>query len=142
MNQPPNITLAGHGNNVWLFALGVKCTFAYHGSVIKVALTGFGKVDETLYTLGGFDKLGVEARIMVKTVTLNADIPASRELRITLPADVPTGSAAIVITVSPTSASTSATCDDLLNSEFLGMWSDRTDIVDSLEFARKLRSES
>ena len=38
---------------------------------------------------------------MVKTVTFNADIPASRELRITLPADVPTGSAAIVITVSP-----------------------------------------
>ena len=38
---------------------------------------------------------------MVKTVTLNTDIPASRELRITLPADVPTGSAKIVIMVSP-----------------------------------------
>jgi hypothetical protein len=38
---------------------------------------------------------------MVKTVTLNADIPASRELRITLPADVPTGFAATMITVSP-----------------------------------------
>ena len=78
---------------------------------------------------------------MVKTVTLNTDIPASRELRITLPADVPTGSAAIVITVSPTGSSTSATFNDLLNSEFLGMWRDRADIKDSLEFARKLRSE-
>jgi hypothetical protein len=79
---------------------------------------------------------------MVKTVTLNADIPASRELHIVLPADVPTGSAAIIITVSPTGHSTPATFGDLLNSEFLGMWRDRTDMVDSLEFARKLRSES
>jgi hypothetical protein len=79
---------------------------------------------------------------MVKTVALNADIPASRELRITLPADVPTGSAAIMIMISPTGASTSATFGDLLNSAFFGMWRDRTDIVDSLEFARKLRSES
>ena len=38
---------------------------------------------------------------MVRTVSFDADIPDSRELRITLPADVPTGSAAIVITVSP-----------------------------------------
>ena len=78
---------------------------------------------------------------MVKTVTFNTDIPASRELRITLPADVPTGSAAIVIMVSPSRTSTSATFDDLLNSEFLGMWRDRADIEDSVEFARKLRSE-
>jgi len=78
---------------------------------------------------------------MVRTVTLNADIPASRELRIKLPADVPTGSAAIVITVSSAGSSTSSTFDDLLKSEFLGMWRDRTDIEDSGEFARKLRSE-
>jgi len=78
---------------------------------------------------------------MVKTVTLNTDITARRELRIMLPADVPTGSAAIVITVSPTGSSTSATFGDLLNSEFLGMWRDRADIEDSSEFARKLRSE-
>ena len=69
------------------------------------------------------------------------DIPVSRELRITLPADVPTGSAEIVITVSPTGSSTSPTFDDLLKSEFLGMWRDRADIEDSAEFARKLRSE-
>jgi hypothetical protein len=79
---------------------------------------------------------------MVKTVTLNADIPASRELRITLPADIPIGSAAIVITVLPRLTPNSPTFDDLLNSEFLGMWRERADIVDSQEFARKLRSES
>jgi hypothetical protein len=78
---------------------------------------------------------------MVKTITLNTDIPASRELRITLPADVPSGSAAIVIMVSPAEPSASSTLDALLNSEFCGMWRDRADIQDSSEFARKLRSE-
>ena len=78
---------------------------------------------------------------MVRTVTLNADIPLSRELRITLSAEVPTGSAAIVITVSPTAPSTSPTFDDLLKSEVLGMWRDRADIDESVEFARKLRSQ-
>ena len=78
---------------------------------------------------------------MVRTVTFNTNIPASRELRITLPADVPTGSAAIVVTVSPHQTLKPATFDDLLNSEFLGMWRDRADIDDSVEFARKLRSE-
>jgi hypothetical protein len=46
-----------------------------------------------------------------------------------------------VITVSPRRNSNSATFDDLLKSEFLGMWRDRADIKDSFEFARKLRSE-
>ena len=78
---------------------------------------------------------------MVRTVTLNADIPLNRELHITLPADVPTGSADIVITVSPAGSSAAPTFDDLLNSGFVGMWRDRADIQDSGEFARKLRSE-
>ena len=90
-----------------------------------------------LKTLRGFGNL----TLMIKTVILNAEIPASRELRVTLPADVPTGSAEIVITVNAR-PSAPATLHDLLNSEFLGMWSDRADITDGAEFARKLRSES
>jgi hypothetical protein len=78
---------------------------------------------------------------MIRTVTLNAEIPASRELRITLPADVPTGSAEIVITVSSCGSRPLSTFGDLLRSEFFGMWRDRADIEDSSEFARKLRSE-
>ena len=78
---------------------------------------------------------------MIKTVTLNTDIPPSRELRITLPADVPTGSAKVVITVSPCGSRPLSTFGDLLHSEFFGMWRDRADIEDSSEFARKLRSE-
>jgi hypothetical protein len=78
---------------------------------------------------------------MPKTFTLDTDIPASRELRITLPADVPTGSAKIVITVSPSGSRPHSTFSDLLNSEIFGMWRERADIEDSSEFARKLRSE-
>ncbi len=78
---------------------------------------------------------------MVKTVAFNTEIPANRELRITLPADVPAGPAAIVVTVSSPASSTTSTFGDLLKSEFLGMWCDRADIEDSLEFAQKLRSE-
>jgi hypothetical protein len=78
---------------------------------------------------------------MVKTVTLNTEIPASRELRITLPADVPTGSVTLVITVSPSGSPPHSTFADLLNSEIFGMWRDRGDIEDSLKFAQKLRSE-
>jgi hypothetical protein len=78
---------------------------------------------------------------MVKTVILNTEIPANRELRITLPADMPTGSAAIVVTVSLPGPSTRSTFGDLLESEFFGMWRDRADIEDSLEFAQTLRRE-
>jgi len=77
---------------------------------------------------------------MVKTVTFNTEIPADRELRITLPADVPAGSAAVVITVSSPGPSTASTFGDWLNSEFFGMWHDRDDIEDTLQFAQKLRS--
>ena len=78
---------------------------------------------------------------MSKTVTLTAEIPASRELRIKLPADVPTGSAEVVVTINSTKPLTSPTFGDLLKSEFFGMWRDRSDIEDSVAFARKLRSE-
>ena len=79
---------------------------------------------------------------MSKTVTLTTEIPADRELRIKLPADVPTGSAEVVVTVSSTKPSPPPTFGDLLKSEFFGMWKDRADIEDSVEFARRLRSES
>ena len=79
---------------------------------------------------------------MVKTVTFNTEIPANRELRITLPADVPTGSAAIVVTVSSPGPSTASTFGDLVNSAFFGMWRNRADIEDTAEFANRLRSEA
>jgi hypothetical protein len=78
---------------------------------------------------------------VVKTVNLNADIPANRELRITLPADVPVGPAEIVLVVSSSDRSTLPTLGDFATSEFFGMWRDRSDIVDSVQFARDLRAE-
>jgi hypothetical protein len=78
---------------------------------------------------------------MVKTLTLTTEIPANRELRITLPADIPTGRAAVVVTVSSPATSTAPTFGDLRESEFFGMWRDRADIEDSMEFAQKLRRE-
>lgn len=57
---------------------------------------------------------------MVKTVILNTEIPANRELRITLPEDVPTGSAAIIVTVSFPGPSTAPTFGDLLSSAISG----------------------
>ena len=79
---------------------------------------------------------------MVKTVNLITEIPPNRELHITLPADVPTGPAEIVVVVSSPARPCFLTLGDLLNSEFFGMWRDRADIEDSVQFARTLRSES
>ena len=76
---------------------------------------------------------------MVKTITLETEISASRELRIKLPADTPTGRVAVVVTVSSRGAAAAPTFGDLLKSEFFGTWRDRTDIEDSLEFAENLR---
>ena len=77
---------------------------------------------------------------MVKTLNLSADIPASRELHITLPADVPLGLAEIVLVVFSSAASTPSTLGNLADSEFFGMWRDHPNITDSFKFARDLRS--
>jgi hypothetical protein len=79
---------------------------------------------------------------MVKTVNLNAEIPPSRELHLTLPDDVPIGPAEIVLVVSSRMAAGTSTLGELAKSEFCGMWEDRVDIGDSAEFARRLRSDS
>jgi len=77
---------------------------------------------------------------MVKIVNLSADIPPSRELHITLPADVPAGPAEIVVVVSSTAQADGSTLGELANSEFFGMWRNRPDIADSFRFAQDLRS--
>lgn len=75
---------------------------------------------------------------MVKTFNITTDIPASRELRITLPPDVPMGPAEIVVVVSSPDVTSGRTLGDFANSEFFGMWRDRSDITDSVQFARGL----
>ncbi len=79
---------------------------------------------------------------MVKTINLTTDVTPNREVRITLPTDVPLGPAEIVVVVASHAAAVTRTLGDLLRSEFFGMWQDRPDIADSAEFARRLRAEA
>ena len=77
---------------------------------------------------------------MSRTLSVDATIPENKKLEITLPGDVPPGDARVTVTVEPVSERKRSTGKDLLNSEIFGMWADRTDIEDSVEFARELRA--
>lgn len=80
---------------------------------------------------------------MIRTISLTTDVSPNREVRITLPSDVPLGPTEIVVVMVPRPSSAVAhTLGDLACSEFFGMWRDRTDIGDSAEFARRLRAEA
>jgi hypothetical protein len=76
---------------------------------------------------------------MFKTVNLRANIPASHELKITLPNDIPTGPADVVVVISTSDQEKARTLKDLADSDFIGIWSDRADAGDDL--ARRLRQE-
>lgn len=76
---------------------------------------------------------------MVKTLNLTTKIASNREIRITLPDDVPIGPAELFLIIKPQSGSSVRTLGDLLHSEFFGMWRDRTDIQDSVAYAQQLR---
>jgi hypothetical protein len=77
---------------------------------------------------------------MIKTVRINTEIPPDRNVLIVFPDDVPVGPAELTVVVSPSEKPKVTTLGDLLGSEFFGMWRDRPDISDNLEFARKLRA--
>jgi hypothetical protein len=79
---------------------------------------------------------------MVKTLNFTTEVPASRELTITLPSDIPIGPAEIVVVVASKASTPSPTLGDLKESEFFGILRDRSDIEDSAEFARRLRTEA
>ena len=57
------------------------------------------------------------------------------------PVDVPVNEPLTLKVESTSPPAPSGTAADLLNSGLVGMWKDREDIGDSLEFARKLRKE-
>jgi len=76
----------------------------------------------------------------MRTISLNAEIPDSRELHLNLPADVPVGPAEIVVVVSSRNEAALSTLGEFAESEFFGIWADREDIHDSAEFARQLRT--
>ena len=79
----------------------------------------------------------------MKTLAIKTTIPEDHRLVIDLPKDIPAGPAEVVITaISSEEVERLWTLGDLLASGLVGMWKDRTDIDDSMEFARKLRQEA
>lgn len=76
---------------------------------------------------------------MTRTVSVSADIPTSREVRIVVPDDFPSGPAEITVVHASGDVNSTSTLGELAASEFFGMWRDREDIPDSTAFARELR---
>ena len=58
------------------------------------------------------------------------------------PVDLPVNRPLTLTVESAVAPENSITGEELARSEFVGLWKDRTDIGDTLEFARKLRKEA
>jgi hypothetical protein len=79
----------------------------------------------------------------MKTIACKVVIPSDRQLHLVVPEDVPPGPAEVVLVIVPDiQPKKGLTAGDLLRSPLCGIWKDRTDIGDSLEYARKLRTEA
>ena len=79
----------------------------------------------------------------MKTITCKVVIPTDRQLQIPVPEDVPPGPAEVVVVIVPEAMPEKrGTAGDLLRSPLLGIWKGRTDIGDSVEYARELRSKA
>ena len=77
----------------------------------------------------------------MKAVMYKVVIPADRQLHIAVPEDIPPGPAEIALIIAPeTSIERGMTAGDLLRSPLCGIWKDRSDIGDSVEYARSLRA--
>ncbi len=76
----------------------------------------------------------------MKTVSIKTTIPEDRRLVVDVPPDIPAGPAEIVVTALAGERPDQAwTLGHLLESGLIGLWRDRKDITDSVEFARALR---
>jgi hypothetical protein len=79
----------------------------------------------------------------MKTIACKVVIPVDRQLKITVPEDVPPGPAEVVVVIVPEAvAEKGGTAGDLPRSSLCGRWKDRTDIEDSVENARNLRAKA
>lgn len=76
----------------------------------------------------------------MKTIACKVVIPANRQLHLAIPEDVPPGPAEVVLVIVPEALPEKGlTAGDILRSPLCGLWKDRTDIGDSIEYAHKLR---
>ena len=79
----------------------------------------------------------------MKTIMCKVVIPIDRQLKITIPEDVPPGPAEVVVVIVPEAvAEKGGTAGDMLRSPLFGIWKGRPDIGDSVEYARKLRAKA
>jgi hypothetical protein len=79
----------------------------------------------------------------MKTIACKVVIPSDRQLHLVVSEDIPPGPAEVVLVIAPDNQpKRGLTAGDLLRSPLYGIWKDRTDIGDSLEYARKLRTEA
>ncbi len=81
----------------------------------------------------------------MKTMSIKTTIPQNHKLMIDIPNDLPTGPAEVVVVIVPENSKfekRGKTAGDMIKSPLFGIWKNRKDIADGLEFARKLRKNA
>jgi hypothetical protein len=78
----------------------------------------------------------------MKSATVKAIIPPDHRLVVELPPELPAGPAEVVVRILDAAGEKGGTGDELLASGLFGIWKDRTDIDDSVEFARRIRQQA
>ncbi len=79
---------------------------------------------------------------MTHTLNVIASVGTDHIVQIRLPDAVPEGEVELFVVAVPKDHQIKSTLGDLLSSEIIGMWSDRTDIEDSATYARQLRESA
>ncbi len=78
----------------------------------------------------------------MRSINISTTIPTSRKLDLQLPKDVPVGPAEVVVTVADTPDQGAGTLGDFVRSPLCGIWKEREDISDGVEFAHRLRQQA
>lgn len=79
----------------------------------------------------------------MKATTIRTVIPPDHRLLLEVPEEVPAGPAEVVVRpIIETTLPVRGTGGDLLASGLFGIWKDRTDVADSVEFAKDLRQQA
>jgi len=78
----------------------------------------------------------------MKSAIIRTVIPKDHRLQVDVPTEIPAGPAEVVVRSVTELGEACGTGADLLASGLFGLWKDRTDIADSVAFARRLRQEA
>lgn len=75
----------------------------------------------------------------MKSAMIRTVVPPDHRLVVDVPEEVPAGPAEVVVRSVEVTSVGRGTAADLLASGLFGIWRDRPDIIDGIEFARELR---